>query len=135
MYGAYHTSLIIFSEKYVQDLSIAKDVVQSVFIKVWEKEVVFIHENSIKSYLYTAVRNKSLDYLKSKDLSVNHVLLVIDFSGHLMRIELIVLIILMTHIHLLETLQLARDLIIHKLGKKLNHFLKKMVIHLSIDIL
>lgn len=45
MYGAYHTSLIIFSEKYVQDLSIAKDVVQSVFIKVWEKEVVVIHKN------------------------------------------------------------------------------------------
>lgn len=80
MYGTYHSSLIIFAEKYVQDLSLAKDIVQEVFIKVWEKDVVFLSQNAVKSYLYTSVRNKSLDYLKSKEFSVKKQLSPLEMS-------------------------------------------------------
>jgi RNA polymerase sigma-70 factor (ECF subfamily) len=47
-------------------LEVSKDIVQEVFIKIWEDKIEFQNENTIKSYLYTAVKNKSLDYLKSK---------------------------------------------------------------------
>ncbi|MDC6367646.1 MULTISPECIES: RNA polymerase sigma-70 factor [Flavobacteriaceae] len=61
-----YTSLCLFSNKYVENLEVSKDLVQEVFIKVWEDKIEFQNENTIKAYLYTAVRNKSLDYLKSK---------------------------------------------------------------------
>ena len=61
-----YTSLCLFANKYVDDLEVSKDIVQEVFIKVWEDKIVFQSESSIKSYLYTAVKNRSLDYLKSK---------------------------------------------------------------------
>ena len=48
-----------------------------------------------------------------------------------MRIASTALIILMIHIRLLETRQQKKDLIIHKHGRKLNHFFKKMDTHLS----
>jgi RNA polymerase sigma-70 factor (ECF subfamily) len=51
----------------VRDLDLSKDIVQEVFIKVWENKTVFDNRNSIKSYLYKAVKNKCLDLLKSND--------------------------------------------------------------------
>lgn len=44
----------------------AKDLVQEVFIKVWEDKIEFKNEAAVKSFMYKAVKNKSLDYLKSK---------------------------------------------------------------------
>lgn len=44
----------------------AKDVVQEIFMKVWKQKTVFKSSNTVKSYLYTAVKNRSLDILKSK---------------------------------------------------------------------
>lgn len=61
-----YASLCLFANKYIDNLDVAKDLVQEVFIKIWEDKVEFKNENTIKSYLYTAVKNKSLDYLKSK---------------------------------------------------------------------
>ena len=60
-----YVPLCLFANKYVQNLNTAKDLVQEVFIKIWEDQIAFKKENAIKSYLYTAVKNKSLDHLKS----------------------------------------------------------------------
>ncbi len=66
LFNELYKSLCLFSNKYVDDLEVSKDIVQDVFIKVWEDKIEFQSENKIKSYLYTSVKNKSLDYLKSK---------------------------------------------------------------------
>ncbi len=58
--------LCLFSNRYIVDIEASKDIVQNVFIKIWEDKVLFKNKCSIKSYLYTSVKNKSLDYLKSK---------------------------------------------------------------------
>ncbi len=62
-----YPSLCVFANKYVDDIEIAKDLVQEVFIKIWNKNLYFENEFYIKSYLYTAVKNKSLDLLKSSE--------------------------------------------------------------------
>ncbi len=56
----------MFANKYVEDLEHSKDVVQDVFVKVWKQEVEFENRLAVKTYLYTSVRNKCLDLLKSK---------------------------------------------------------------------
>nr|WP_315152519.1 RNA polymerase sigma-70 factor [uncultured Flavobacterium sp.] len=66
IFDTMYSSLCLFSNKYVESLEISEDIVQEVFIKIWEDKVEFKNENTIKSYLYTAVKNRSLDYLKSK---------------------------------------------------------------------
>lgn len=63
--GSY-TPLCLFAYKYLEDLNLSKDIVQDVFVKIWEDSIEFNNESSIKAFLYTAVRNKCLDYLKSK---------------------------------------------------------------------
>lgn len=61
-----YKSLCLFTNNYVNDIDISKDLVQDVFIKIWEEKIEFKNKNAIKSFLYTSVKNKSLDYLKSK---------------------------------------------------------------------
>lgn len=61
------TSLCFFTNKYVNDLDVAKDIVQEVFIKVWENDIRFKSKESVKSYLYISLKNKALDFLKSSN--------------------------------------------------------------------
>ena len=70
LFKALHPSLCQFAIGYLKDVDTSKDVVQEVFIKVWEKERCFSNENQAKAYLYTAVKNAALDVLKSKYVRV-----------------------------------------------------------------
>jgi RNA polymerase sigma-70 factor (family 1) len=62
-----YSALCLFSNKYIDNLEISKDIVQEVFIKIWEDQIEFQDDNTIKSYLYTSVKNKSFNYVKSKE--------------------------------------------------------------------
>ncbi len=70
MYNALYSSLCVFSNQYLENLEKSKDIVQEVFIKMWNHEILSQDQDAIKAYLYTSVRNKSLDYLKSKEYKV-----------------------------------------------------------------
>lgn len=65
LFDKHYTSLCLFANKYVENLDVSKDIVQNVFIKIWEKKIEFQTEVTVKSYLYTSIKNKSLNYLKS----------------------------------------------------------------------
>lgn len=60
-----YVPLCLFTNKYINDIEVSKDIVQDVFIKIWAKKITFRDKNCIHSYLYKSVKNKSLDYLKS----------------------------------------------------------------------
>lgn len=66
LFNKLYDTLCLFSNTYIKDLEVSKDIVQDVFVKIWEDKIEFKNDIGIKSYLYTSVKNKSLDYLKSK---------------------------------------------------------------------
>lgn len=70
VFESLYPSLCLFANNYVKDVSIAKDIVQDVFIKIWENEKTLKSKNSNKAYLYISVKNKCIDYLKSKQFRV-----------------------------------------------------------------
>jgi RNA polymerase sigma-70 factor, ECF subfamily len=55
-----------FSMKYVSDMDDAKNIVHEAFISIWEKFEMLPSETNYKSYLYTAVRNKSLNFIRDR---------------------------------------------------------------------
>jgi len=61
--------------KYVRDLDEAKSLVHEVFIVVWEKFDSLPADTNYRSYLYTAVRNRSLNYIRDqkKHVMLEHV--------------------------------------------------------------
>lgn len=56
--------LCAFAMKFVKDQESAEEVVEDAMVVLWEKRDKFENLAALKSYLYTTVRNGSLDYLK-----------------------------------------------------------------------
>lgn len=52
--------------KYTGDLDSAKNIVHEVFIQVWEKFDSLPGDTNYKSYCFTAVRNKCLNYIRDR---------------------------------------------------------------------
>ena len=49
---------------YVENDALAADIVQECFVKLWQLRDDFMYVHQIKSFLYTSVRNKSLNELE-----------------------------------------------------------------------
>lgn len=64
IFEKYHASMFRFAETFVFRAEVAEDIVQEVFIKIWEKPDIQI-ERSLKSYLFLMVRNSCIDYLRA----------------------------------------------------------------------
>lgn len=56
--------LVSFAKTYLHSDAEAENVVQDCFIAVWEKRDSLVFDLGLKSYLYQAVRNKSLNEIK-----------------------------------------------------------------------
>jgi RNA polymerase sigma-70 factor, ECF subfamily len=65
LFRKYYKELCLFSLKFVRQQEIAEEIVQDIFIVFWEKEKGISLQVSVKAYLYTAVKNSSLNYMKS----------------------------------------------------------------------
>jgi len=66
LFHQYYSRLCVFSNSYVKSLDLARDVVQEVYIKIWDNRENFYINQSLKAYLYQAVRNQSLNFLQQK---------------------------------------------------------------------
>lgn len=68
LFHYYYSGLVVFSFKYVEDMDTAEDLVQDFFFHLWlNREKLDIHR-SVKSYFFSAVKNKSLDLLKHRKI-------------------------------------------------------------------
>jgi len=63
LYKLYFPRLYTFALKIINDSSLAKDVVQNVFIRLWETHSSFRYEHP-EAFLYKMVRNASLNYIR-----------------------------------------------------------------------
>ncbi len=60
LYNDYYKALVTYSFTIVGTVEMAEDVVQDVLTGVWQKKIQFDSEARLKSYLYTAVHNRSI---------------------------------------------------------------------------
>ncbi len=72
VFKEYFKVLTIYAKKYVLDLDTAKDITQETFVKLYEKRDELVIHTSLKSFLYTAVRNRCLDYIKLHKIRQQH---------------------------------------------------------------
>lgn len=64
LFKSHYKSLFISALLLVKDDKIAEDIVQDVFLKVWNKRTDLKNIVNIKSYLYVSVKNSGLDQLR-----------------------------------------------------------------------
>ncbi len=68
LFRAYYKPLLIYSQQIVNDEDEANEVVQEIFLKLWEKRNEIEIRNTVNSYLYRSVYNNSLQLLRRKKL-------------------------------------------------------------------
>ncbi len=64
LFKTYFKPLTAFAYKFVNDIDDAKSIVHDVFLKLWEKRDEINMQKAVKSYLYTSVNNRSLNYIR-----------------------------------------------------------------------
>jgi RNA polymerase sigma-70 factor (ECF subfamily) len=73
LYSRHFQSLSLAALKYVKDTAIAEEIVQDIFLKLWETPGDILNVRSLKAYLYRAVINHSINYVnRQKNIELHH---------------------------------------------------------------
>lgn len=64
LFRSHYQELVVFARGYTQDDDQAEELVQETFVTLWKNAGQYAIQHSARSYLYAAVRNSCLNYLK-----------------------------------------------------------------------
>jgi len=68
LFHEYYRPLTVFANKYLNDLESSKELVQDLFVYLYEKRKSLVVTTSLRSYLYQSVRNRCLNQLNKNDV-------------------------------------------------------------------
>lgn len=72
IFKKYHHPLFIYAKKFLGDDQAALDLVQDVFALIWQKKMFRLEESHLKAYLFNAVKNAAINYLKHEKVVQKH---------------------------------------------------------------
>lgn len=84
IFNSNYKKLVLYAKKFVMDTEIARDLVQDVFIYLWDKRQILNIDKSLSSYLFRSVHNACVNHLKresTKALYIKQFLLNLN-DGH-----------------------------------------------------
>ena len=70
LFRDYFNPLCVYATKYTKDFDSAKEIVHTVFVNIWEKRETIRKDQNIRSYLYTSVYNRCLNFLRDTKKTV-----------------------------------------------------------------
>jgi len=73
IFQKYYQPLLLYGLKFVNDENEVYDILQEVFVMVWENQKHKLEETHLKPYLFNAVRNGCLNYLRHKLVVNKHI--------------------------------------------------------------
>ncbi len=75
LYSYFYAALCNYSCKITSDKDASEDIVQNMFIKLWDSSIIFNDISSLTAYLYKSVYSRSLNYLRDnkKSLAVDDI--------------------------------------------------------------
>lgn len=84
VYRFYYPRLNYFAKQYLLDSEVSKNIVQDVFVELWDKRNNLRNDTNLNAWLFTVTKNKSLkiisqlksqqnydNYIKARQLDVN----------------------------------------------------------------
>ena len=80
LFTSHYSVLVHYADQFLNDLHIAEDMVQGVFIYLWENASKIQLTQSLKSYLFKAVKNACLNQLRAIKVYDKHQLLYLEAS-------------------------------------------------------
>jgi RNA polymerase sigma-70 factor (ECF subfamily) len=64
LFKRYYVRLYHFAGRFLKDIQAAENIVQDLFVVLWTERENLQIKSTVKSYLYTSVKNRSFNYLK-----------------------------------------------------------------------
>ena len=68
LFDNYYRALCVYALRFVSNADDVEDIVQEVFIAVWERDAQYPTYNAFRSFLYNSVKNAGLNHLKHKNV-------------------------------------------------------------------
>jgi RNA polymerase sigma-70 factor (ECF subfamily) len=92
IYREYYTQLCLYSVKYVESIEDSEEIVQDLFAKLWDMHKELEINSSLNAYLYRAVQNYSLNFLRKKKTKDKYIVVNADapnsaFTTGLVKME------------------------------------------------
>lgn len=67
VFNYYYSGLVVYADQIIKNMAVSEDIVQSVFMKLWEtREVIEIR--SFRSYFIQCVKNRCIDHIRSQQV-------------------------------------------------------------------
>lgn len=73
LFQSNYRNLVLYAKKFVMETDIARDLVQDVFVYLWDKRQNLSIEKSLSSYLFRGVHNACINYLKRESTKDNYI--------------------------------------------------------------
>ena len=64
LFRKFYSSLYRYAFSIVRNETVAEEITQEIFLYLWEKRKQIELKSSLKAYLFSSVRNKSINYIK-----------------------------------------------------------------------
>jgi RNA polymerase sigma-70 factor (ECF subfamily) len=77
-----YPGLVMYSEQYTTDRMEAEEIVQDFFVRFWQKHRRIIPSDSLKGYMFSSVKNGSLNFLKHKKVEEKYIQKISDISDN-----------------------------------------------------
>ncbi|WP_439182297.1 RNA polymerase sigma-70 factor [Carboxylicivirga taeanensis] len=78
LFDEYYNKLVLFTQSYLFDQQESEDLVQDLFVYLWENARKVSITISIKAYFYQAIRNRCINHLKALKVKDKNHLLYLD---------------------------------------------------------
>ncbi len=72
LFRKYYGQLVRFAMGYINDGPTCEEIVQDVFIKIWENAPRISITSTVAGYFYSSVRNHCLNYIKHESIKKKH---------------------------------------------------------------
>lgn len=69
LFDTFYVPLCHYALRILRDKQLVADIVQDVFVRLWNSDVRFENEKALTVYLYRSVANNSLKYLRDKHIN------------------------------------------------------------------
>ena len=69
VFYSFYGPLVNFADEYLTDRETSRNVVQTVFLKLWEKRADINKDYSLKAWLYSLTRNECISYIRHLKVS------------------------------------------------------------------
>lgn len=71
IYVAHYSRMKRFAQEYVIREEDAENIVQDVFLDLWEQNLLLLTHTNLFAYLFTSVKNRCIDFLRHKTIVQN----------------------------------------------------------------